>query len=171
MVLPIPQSGDYVTPELFAALTPRSVYLTSATTAPSTTYVDTPLLIVGLAGEVWDLDFKLFHKMSSTGDLAIRFTFPNGQISWGGLIPVTTIAATGTSSASNEYRSRQAETSSPSTALQVGSMSDGNGVFTRLGLTWTCTGGGTLRLQIATASAAGSISLLPDSSVIGRRMA
>lgn len=160
-----------VTGSVTSLITPQHRYLTGSDTVASTTFADSSLFLSGNSGEVWKFCVELYHKMTSTGDLQLRFTQPSGTVHWGVLGPTLSIPTSGTSTAANEYRNRQGETASPTATLVIGSMTDGNGVFSRINGLWLPSAGGTLRLQFATYTAAGSISLLPGSSIEGRRMA
>lgn len=132
---------------------------------------NTDLSFAVAAGATYQFDMGLFHIMSSTGDFVFNFTFPAGRISYGFYAPGTAIPASGSSVFSAEFRARSGITSSPSTDLAAGSMTDGalfsmgKGIFVSTGAA------GTVRLQAAQSSNAGTSTVLIDSFMMAERVA
>lgn len=143
--------------------------LTSDLPVSSITYIDTVLLAAVAAGGVYKFDVDAFHKMTTTGDIGFRFTFPTGTLHWGGYISNPATPAT-TSVATAEFRGRQGEATSPSTSLLAGSLTDGNGAYARLSGLFIASASGTLRLQIGQSTTAGTTYLLAGSNMLVKRV-
>ena len=146
---------------------PKTTYLASDQSTSSTTAADTSLVFAVASGATYRFELDLFHSMTVNGDISLQFTHPGGTLHWGGYISDPAIT---TSIGSAEFRGRQNQTGSPTTALQAGSNTAG-ALYNRLSGLYITSASGTVKLQIAQISASGTTTLLTGSSITYSRIA